>query len=57
MAFRRQARAFSTAAGAGLIEGKGLNHFEIVETFGDPEGLLGRAALAQMGLSTRGSPP
>jgi arylformamidase len=55
--FRRQAREFSAAARANLIEGKGMNHFEIVETLGDPEGLLGGAALAQMGLSTRGQPP
>lgn len=51
--FRRQAREFSAAAGVSLIEGKSMNHFEIVETLADPEGLLGRAALAQMGLSTR----
>jgi arylformamidase len=55
--FRRQARAFSAAAGATLIEGKGMNHFEIVETLADPEGLLGDAALAQMGLSTREQSP
>jgi len=55
--FRRQAREFSSAAGASLIEGIGMNHFEIVETLADPEGLLGRAALAQMGLSTGGPPP
>jgi arylformamidase len=54
--FWRQARAFSAAAGVSLVEGKGMNHFEIVETLADPEGLLGRAALAQMGLSTRGQP-
>lgn len=52
--FRRQARDFSAAPGVSLIDGKGMNHFEIVETLGDPEGLLGHAALAQMGLSTRG---
>jgi arylformamidase len=51
--FRRQARAFAAAANVRLIEGKSMNHFEIVETLADPEGLLGRAALAQMGLSTR----
>jgi arylformamidase len=51
--FRRQARDFSAAAGVSLIDGMGMNHFEIVETLGDPEGLLGHAALAQMGLSTR----
>jgi arylformamidase len=50
--FRRQADEFARAAGgrARLIEGKGLNHFEIAETLADPAALLGRAALAQMGL-------
>jgi len=52
--FRRQARSFADAVGVGLIEGKGMNHFEIAETLADPDGVLGRAALAQMGLSTRG---
>ena len=50
--FRRQAREFAAAANVPLIEGKGMNHFEIIETLGDPDGVLGRAALAQMGLST-----
>ena len=52
--FRRQAHEFAQAAGdrARLIEGEGLNHFEIAETLADPGALLGRAALAQMGLST-----
>jgi arylformamidase len=54
--FRRQAREFSAAAGVSLVEGKGMNHFEIVETLAEPQGLLGRAALTQMGLSTRGQP-
>ncbi len=51
--FRRQAYEFAHAAGnrARLIEGKGLNHFEIAETLADPAALLGRAALTQMGLS------
>ncbi len=51
--FRRQAREFAAAANVSLIEGKGMNHFEIVETLADPNGLLGGLALAQMGLSTR----
>lgn len=51
--FRRQAREFAAAANVGLIEGKGMNHFEIIETLADPDGLLGRLALAQMGLLTR----
>jgi len=54
--FRRQGREFAAAAGAraSLIEGKGLNHFEIAGTLAAAEGLLGRAALAQMGLSLPG---
>ncbi len=54
--FRRQAREFADAAGcrARLIEARGLNHFEIAETFADPGAPLGRAALAQMGLSSSG---
>ena len=31
-----------------LLVGAGYNHFEIVETLGNPYGLLGRAVLAQM---------
>ena len=52
--FARQASEFAGAAGgrAVLIEGKGLNHFEFIETLADPDGVLGRAALGQMGLST-----
>jgi arylformamidase len=52
--FKRQARDFAGAAGsrATLIEEKGLNHFEVAESLGDSDGLLGRAALRQMGLST-----
>lgn len=54
--FQRQARDFTIAArGAGndvsLLVGKELNHFEIIETLANPYGLLGRAALSQMGLS------
>jgi arylformamidase len=48
--FRRQAREFAAAAGVPLVEGKGLNHFEISETLADPRGLLGRLALRQMSL-------
>jgi arylformamidase len=33
-----------------LIVAEGYNHFEILETLANPYGLLGRAALAQMGL-------
>ena len=35
-----------------LIVAEGYNHFEILETLRSPYGLLGRAALAQMGLSS-----
>ena len=34
-----------------LIVGKGYNHFEIIETLGNPYGVLGRAVLEQMGLA------
>lgn len=33
-----------------LVVARGYNHFEAPETLGNPYGLLGRAALAQMGL-------
>ena len=52
---KRQARDFAALAeGRGvpvrLIEGAGLNHFEIITTLASPFGLLGRMALQQMGL-------
>ncbi len=52
---KRQARDFAALAeGRGvpvrLIEGAGLNHFEIINTLASPFGLLGRMALQQMGL-------
>jgi arylformamidase len=48
--FQRQARDFVAALKAAgkteqLIVGEGYNHFEMPETFGNPYGLLGRAAL------------
>jgi len=51
--FKRQSRTFAsliepTGLDIGLIEGRGLNHFEIIETLAEPTGLLGRIALAQM---------
>jgi arylformamidase len=54
--FKRQAREFAAAASrtqrkVQLIEGIGLNHFELVETLACADGLLGRAALAQMNLA------
>jgi arylformamidase len=53
--FQRQSREFAAALEAAgqlrqLIVGPGLNHFEIPETLARPDGLLGRAALALMGL-------
>jgi arylformamidase len=51
--FQRQNREFAVAlAAAGkdvrLIVAAGYNHFEIVETLGNPFGVLGAAVLAQM---------
>ncbi len=53
--FQRQTRDFFaavTAAGkpARLLVGEGYNHFELLETLANPYGLIGRAALEQMGL-------
>jgi arylformamidase len=53
--FRRQARDFADAAArAGgavrLLEGRGFNHFDFIETLADPQGLLGKTMLEQMGL-------
>jgi len=57
--FQRQARDFAAAVKAAgkpveLIVGEGLNHFEVQETFGNPYGLAGRAALGQMHLKLKG---
>ena len=54
--FQRQSREFAAAVkSAGkavtLLVGEGYNHFELEETLGNPYGLLGRAALQQMGMS------
>lgn len=54
--FQRQARDFVAAiraAGrrADLLSGEHYNHFEILETLGNPYGLLGRALLKQMNLA------
>jgi len=56
--FQRQTRDFHAAvlkAGkpARLLVGTGYNHFEILETLANPYGLLGHAALEQMGLAPR----
>ncbi len=54
--FRRQALEFADAAAAtgnpvSLLVGENYNHFEMLETLSSPYGLLGRAALTQMGLA------
>jgi len=54
--FQRQSREFAAAVKAlgkpvELIRGENYNHFELIETLGNPYGILGRAALAQMGLA------
>jgi len=53
--FQRQARDFAAAVKAAgkpveLLVGEGYNHFEIIETLGNPHSLLGRAVLEQMKL-------
>ena len=53
--FQRQSRDFAEAVKAAgkpvrLLVGEGYNHFEILETFANPYGLLGRAVLEQMHL-------
>jgi arylformamidase len=53
--FQRQGREFAAAVRAAgkpvqLIVGDGFNHFEMQETFGNPYGLAGRAALELMDL-------
>lgn len=49
--FKRQSRALAARLGVAPVEGAGLNHFEILETMAQRDGLLGRIALAQMGLA------
>ncbi|MDB5643129.1 MAG: esterase/lipase [Hyphomicrobiales bacterium] len=54
--FQRQTRDFHAAVQesgkpARLLVGTGYNHFEILETLANPYGLLGQAALEQMGLA------
>ena len=54
--FQRQSREFAAALKAAgkpveLIRGEGYNHFEFIETLGNPYGILGGAALGQMGLA------
>jgi arylformamidase len=55
--FQRQNREFAAALnavgrGAGLLVLNGYNHFEVAESLGNPYGLLGRAVLRQMKLSS-----
>jgi arylformamidase len=55
--FQRQSRDFAAAVKATgkpveLLVGEGYNHFEMPETLASPYGLLGRAVLAQMNLSS-----
>ena len=54
--FQRQSRDFAAAVkaagrNAALLVGEGYNHFEIIETLGNPYSVLGRAVLEQMGLA------
>lgn len=54
--FQRQSRDFAAAVKAAgkpvqLVLAEGYNHFEILETLASPHGVVGRAALAQMGLN------
>jgi arylformamidase len=55
--FQRQTRDFFAAVKAAgkpaeMLVGEGYNHFEMLETLANPYGLLGRAVLAQMGLTS-----
>lgn len=54
--FQRQGREFAAAIRAAskpvtFIVLEGCNHFDVVESLGNPYGLLGRAVLQQMKLS------
>jgi arylformamidase len=54
--FQRQTRDFAAAVKTAgkpieLLVGQAYNHFEMLETLANPYGLLGRSALAQMGLA------
>jgi arylformamidase len=54
--FQRQTREFAAAVKTAgkpvqLVVAEGYNHFELPETFGNPYGLLGRAAIEQMQLT------
>ena len=43
--FLRQSKEFASALKSDSVEGKGLNHFEMIETMADPRSPLGRTAL------------
>jgi arylformamidase len=47
--FTRQSREFAERLKAPAMVGKGLNHFEIIETLADPASPLGSAALKMLG--------
>jgi len=55
--FKRQPRDFVAALKdkvkhrSELVECKGVNHFEIIETMAKADGVLGKIALRQMGLA------
>ena len=54
--FQRQTRDFAAALKAAgkpvqYLVNENYNHFEMMETFGNPYGLLGRAVLQQMQLT------
>jgi len=54
--FQRQGQEFAAAVQAAgkpvkYLLGEGSNHFEIIETLGNPYGILGRAVLEQMKLT------
>jgi arylformamidase len=54
--FQRQSRDFAAAVKAAgkpveLLVGEAYNHFEMLETLGNPYGLLGRAVFKQIGLT------
>lgn len=54
--FQRQSREFAAAVKAAskpveFVIGEGYNHFELIETLGNPYGILGHEALTQMGLA------
>ena len=56
--FQRQSRDFAAAVKAAgkpvtLAVMESYNHFEVMEQFGNPYSLFGRAVLEQMGLAAR----